>query len=171
MGTANATAGAVTARWRPLGDDVRVNAPSGAGSEPKPSVRPDAGPFFHGTKADLQPGDLLEPGHGSNFGNRVRANFIYLTATLDAATWGAELALGEGPGRIYRVEPTGPFEDDPNLTDQKFPGNPTRSYRTRDPLRVLDEVLDWEPHSPEVLQHMRDRVEELRRLGVEAIND
>ncbi|MGZ5400329.1 MAG: NAD(+)--rifampin ADP-ribosyltransferase [Nocardioides sp.] len=131
----------------------------------------DSGPFFHGTKADLQPGDLLAPGFGSNYGERATANFIYLTATLDAATWGAELAVGEGPGRIYRVEPTGSFEDDPNLTDQKFPGNPTRSYRTREPLRVVDEVLDWEPHPPEVLQTMRDRLAELARLGIEAIND
>lgn len=131
----------------------------------------DSGPFFHGTKADLQPGDLLEPGYSSNFGERRSANFIYLTATLDAATWGAELAVGEGPGRIFRVEPTGPFEDDPNLTDKRFPGNPTRSYRTREPLRVVDEVLDWEPHSPEVLQDMRDHLERLKRLGIEAIND
>ena len=136
-----------------------------------PAEGPDAGPFFHGTKADLQPGDLLAPGYGSNYGERAAANFIYLTATLDAATWGAELAVGAGPGRIYRVEPTGPFEDDPNLTDQRFPGNPTRSYRTRDPLRVVDEVLGWEPHPPEVLQSMRDHLEELERLGVEAIND
>jgi hypothetical protein len=131
----------------------------------------DVGPFYHGTKADLQPGDLLEAGNSSNFGELRTANFIYLTATLDAATWGAELALGEGPGRIYRVEPTGPFEDDPNLTDKKFPGNPTRSYRTRDPLRVVEEVLDWEPHAPEVLQHMRDHLEELKRRGIEAINE
>ena len=131
----------------------------------------DVGPFFHGTKADLRPGDMLEPGYSSNFGERRDANFIYLTATLDAATWGAELAVGEGPGRIYRVEPMGPFEDDPNLTDKRFPGNPTRSYRTREPLRVVGEVLDWEPHPPEVLQEMRDHLEELKRLGIEAIND
>jgi rifampin ADP-ribosylating transferase len=135
-------------------------------AEPK-----DPGPFFHGTKADLRPGDLLEPGYSSNFGNQAVANFIYMAATLDASTWGAELAMGEGPGRIYRVEPTGPFEDDPNLTDKKFPGNPTRSYRTRDPLRVVEEVLGWEPHPPEVLQQMRDHVEEIKRLGIEAIND
>ncbi len=97
-----------------------------------PSEAKDFGPFFHGTKADLQPRDLLAPGYSSNFGERIRANYIYLTATLDAATWGAELAVGEGPGRIYRVEPTGSFEDDPNLTDKRFPGNPTRSYRTRE---------------------------------------
>ena len=116
-----------------------------------PSEATDSGPFVYGTKAGLKPGDLLEPGYGSNFGERRKANYIYLTATLDAATWGAELAVGEGPSRIYRVEPTGPFEDDPNLTDKKFPGNPTRSYRTREPLRVVAEILDWEPASPEVL--------------------
>lgn len=131
----------------------------------------DAGQFFHGTKADVRPGDLLSPGYSSNYGGRATANFIYLTATLDAATWGAELAVGDGPGRIYRVEPTGIIEDDPNLTDQRFPDNPTRSYRTRAPLRVLGEVEDWEPHPPEVLQHMRDRLVELERLGIEAIND
>ena len=130
----------------------------------------DSGPFYHGTKADLKPGDLLKPGHHSNFGQRRSANYIYLTATLDAATWGAELGVGEGPGRIYRVEPTGPFEDDPNLTDQKFPGNPTRSYRTQAPLRVVDDILDWQPHSPEVLQNMRNHLEELKRRGIEAIN-
>jgi rifampin ADP-ribosylating transferase len=140
-------------------------------NEPMPSEPRDSGPFFHGTRADLKPGDLLEPGYSSNFGERRKANYIYLTATLDAATWGAELALGEGPGRIYRVEPTGPFEDDPNLTDKKFPGNPTRSYRTLEPLRVAAEIVDWEPHPPEVLQDMRNRLEELKRLGIEAIND
>ena len=114
---------------------------------------------------------MLEPGRSSNFGERVRANYIYLTATLDAATWGAELAVGEGPGRIYRVEPMGAFEDDPNLTDKRFPGNPSRSYRTREPLRVVGEVSDWEPHAPEVLQHMRDHLEELKRIGIDAIND
>ena len=131
----------------------------------------DHGPFYHGTKADLKPGDLLEPGYSSNYGQRKRANYIYFTTTLDAAVWGAELAVGEGPGRIYRVEPAGTFEDDPNLTDKKFPGNPTRSYRTRQPLRVVDEVLDWNGHSPEELQKMRDHLNELKRLGIEAIND
>jgi hypothetical protein len=140
-------------------------------NEPKPSAVPEPGPFYHGTKAELRAGDFLEPGRHSNFGERRTAKYVYLTATLDAATWGAELAEGEGPGRIYRVEPTGPIEDDPNLTDKKFPGNPTRSYRTRQPLRVVDEIVDWEPHSPEVLQAMQSRLEELKRLGVEAIND
>ncbi len=139
--------------------------------EPIPSDVLDAGPFFHGTKAALTPGDVLGPGRSSNFGEGRPATFVYLTATMDAATWGAELALGDGPGRIYRVEPTGPIENDPNLTDTKYPGNPTRSYRSRQPLRVVEEVLDWPGHAPEVLQAMRDRVQELRRQGVEAIND
>lgn len=139
-------------------------------NEPTPPRATDPGPFYHGTKADLKPGDLLKPGYSSNYGARTPANFIYLTATLDAATWGAELGAGEGAGRIYRVEPTGPFEDDPNLTDKKFPGNPTRSYRTPEPLRVIDEVLDWQPHSPEALQHMRNHLAELKAQGIEAIN-
>jgi hypothetical protein len=144
---------------------VRMN------NERKLVAAEDSGPFYHGTKAHLEVGDLLGPGFSSNFGERRKANFVYLTATLDAATWGAELALGEGPGRIYLVEPTGPFEDDPNLTDKKFPGNPTRSYRTRAPLRVIGELEEWEGHPPEVLKAMLDRVEESKRLGVEAIND
>jgi rifampin ADP-ribosylating transferase len=131
----------------------------------------DPGPFFHGTKADLKPGDLLEPGYSSNYGEGRKAKFIYFTATLDAAIWGAELAAGEHPGRIYQVEPTGFFEDDPNLTDKRFPGNPTRSYRTREPLKVVDEVHDWKGHSPEVLQNMLDHLEKLKALGIEAIND
>jgi hypothetical protein len=131
----------------------------------------DPGPFLHGTKADLLVGDLIEPGRSSNFGAGLTSNFVYMAATLDAAVWGAELAQGAGRGRIYLVEPTGAFEDDPNLTDQKFPGNVTRSYRTRAPLRVVAEVVHWEGHPPEVLQHMRDRLAELHRQGIEAIND
>ena len=128
-------------------------------------------PFYHGTRADLKPGDLILPGYSSNYGSRKRANFVYLRATLEAATWGAELAAGEGSERVYIVEPTGPIEDDPNLTDKKFPGNPTKSYRTRDPLRVTGEVKDWQGHSPEVLKAMKDRLEELKRQGIEAINE
>ena len=131
----------------------------------------DAGPFYHGTKADLKPGDLLEPGFSSNYGKRTTANFVYFTATMDAAVWGAELAVGDGSGHIYRVEPTGYFEDDPNLTDKKFPGNPTRSYRTRQALRVVGEVEGWEGHAPEVLQQMLEHLEELKRLDIEAINE
>uniref|UniRef100_UPI0038CBF8C4 NAD(+)--rifampin ADP-ribosyltransferase n=1 Tax=Mobilitalea sibirica TaxID=1462919 RepID=UPI0038CBF8C4 len=131
----------------------------------------DPGPFYHGTKADLKLGEMLEPGYSSNYGERKKANYVYLTATLDAAIWGAELAVGDKPGRIYRVEPTGAIEDDPNLTDKKFPGNPTRSYRTRQPLKVVGEVMDWEGHSSEELQKMREHLDNLIRLGIEAIND
>ena len=140
-------------------------------NEQTPSRSLDSGPFYHGTIAVLKPGDLLEPGYSSNYGERKKANFIYFTATMDAAIWGAELAVGDTPGRIYQVEPTGTFENDPNLTDKKFPGNPTRSYRTRQPLIVVSEVLDWERHSPEELQKMRNHLDDLKRLGIEAIND
>ncbi|OON68878.1 NAD(+)--rifampin ADP-ribosyltransferase [Hymenobacter sp. CRA2] len=131
----------------------------------------NAQPFYHGTKAQLQPGDLIEPGFNSNYGQRKKASYVYLTATLDAATWGAELAVGEGRGRIYLVEPTGPIEDDPNLTDKKFPGNPTKSYRTQHPLRVTGEVADWQGHSPEQLNAMQEHLERLKQQGIEAIED
>ncbi len=127
-------------------------------------------PFYHGTKAELRVGDLIRPGFGSNFVDR-KLNHIYFSATLDAATWGAELAQGEGPGRIYTVEPTGSFEDDPNLTDKKFPGNPTKSYRSRDPLRVTGEVTDWQGHSPERLKEMKDNLERLKAEAVEHLDD
>jgi len=127
--------------------------------------------YYHGTSAHLQPGDLIEPGYTSNFGSRRTANHVYLTATVDAAVWGAELAFGDGPGRIYIVEPTGPIEDDPNLTDKKFPGNPTRSYRSRDPLLVMGELTGWQGHAPDVLQAMQDTVARAKRLGIEAIDD
>ena len=127
--------------------------------------------YYHGTRADLQPGDLIEPGYRSNYGTQKKSNHVYLTATLDAAIWGAELAVGEGPGRIYTVEPSGPIADDPNLTDQKFPGNPTRSYRSREPLRVTGEITDWQGHAPEVLQAMKDHLERLKQRGIEAIDD
>ncbi|MBY8825052.1 NAD(+)--rifampin ADP-ribosyltransferase [Sphingomonas colocasiae] len=126
--------------------------------------------FYHGTRADLKPGDLIAAGYGSNYGARKRASWVYLTGTLDAAIWGAELAAGEGRERIYIVEPTGPIIDDPNLTDRKFPGNPTRSYRSRDPLRIIGEVAEWQGHSPERLQEMKDNLARLKAAGVEAID-
>jgi hypothetical protein len=130
------------------------------------------GRFFHGTKADLKPRELIEPGHTANFGNLDRTTtYVYFTGTLDAAIWGAELALGEGRGRIYIVEPTGPLEDDPNLTDQRYPGNPTKSYRSREPLRVTGEVTDWQGHAPEVLEAMKESLERLAREGDEPIDD
>lgn len=127
--------------------------------------------FYHGTKADLKQGDLIAPGYQSNYGQRNKAKYVYLTATLDAAVWGAELAVGEGKGRIYIVEPTGPIEDDPNLTDKKFPGNPTKSYRTMSALRVMGEVADWQGHPEEQLKAMKDHLERLKEMGIEAIED
>lgn len=127
--------------------------------------------FYHGTKADLNIGDLIEPGFRSNYGSRRQALYVYLTATLDAAVWGAELAQGEGAGRIYIVEPTGSIEDDPNLTDKKFPGNPTRSYRTKDALRVVGEITEWQGHTQEQLTMMKNHLDELRQLGIEAIEE
>ncbi len=127
--------------------------------------------YYHGTKADLKPGDLIAPGYASNYGKRKQAAFVYLSATLDAATWGAELAVGEGRGRIYIVEPTGPIENDPNLTDKTFPGNPTKSYRSRHPFRVIGEVVDWQGHSPERLKQMHDFLADLKERGVEAIEE
>jgi hypothetical protein len=127
--------------------------------------------FYHGTRADLRQGDLIAPGYNSNYGIRKKAKYVYLTATLDAAIWGAELAVGKGQGRIYIVEPTGPIEDDPNLTDKKFPGNPTKSYRTLNPLRVTGEVTDWKGHSPEQLRAMMEHLEQLKKLGIEAIEE
>src|SRR5664280_809917 len=113
----------------------------------------------------------IQPGYASNFGSGRKANHVYLTATLDATVWGAELAIGSGPGRIYTVEPTGPIEDDPNLTDKRYPGNPTKSYRSRDPLRVTGEVTDWQGHSLEALKAMKDGLERAKRQGVEPIDD
>ncbi len=112
--------------------------------------------FFHGTKADLKPGDLIVVGYQSNFTESRPLSWVYFTGTLDAAIWGAELAAGSGRERIYVVEPTGPILDDPNVTDKKFPGNPTLSYRSRDPLRVIAEVTNWQGHPAERLQQMKD---------------
>jgi rifampin ADP-ribosylating transferase len=121
--------------------------------------------FFHGTRVDLKPGDLIVVGHPSNFTDVKPLSWVYFAATLDAAIWGAELAVGTERGRIYVVEPTGPFMDDPNVTDKKFPGNPTLSYRSRDPLRVIAEVTQWRGHAPERLQQMKDNVARLKAEG------
>ena len=129
------------------------------------------GVYLHGTRAELATGELLVPGRESNFERGRVMNYIYFTATLDAATWGAELAAGDGRGRIYIVEPTGEFEDDPNVTDKRFPGNPTQSFRSRHPLRVVGEVADWVGHSPEALQAMRAGVAAAQERGPSAIDD
>jgi rifampin ADP-ribosylating transferase len=131
----------------------------------------EAGVYLHGTKANLAVGDLLVSGRGSNFEPGRVMNYIYFTATLDAAVWGAELAGEDGRGRIYIVEPTGEFEDDPNLTDKKFPGNPTQSFRTREPLQVVGELVEWIGHSPEKLQAMRTALDESQRDGTTRIED
>lgn len=140
-------------------------------SPPLSPKYPSPPPYYHGTRVDLKPGDLIGPGYASNYGTRRTANHIYFFATLEAAIWGAELAQGEGRGRIYIVEPTGPFVDDPNLTDKKFPGNPTKSYRSKQPVRIVGEVQEWQGHSPEALQAMKDHLERLKQLGVEAVDD
>lgn len=132
---------------------------------------PSPPPYYHGTRADLKPGDLIGPGYASNYGTRRKANHVYFSATLEAATWGAELAQGEGRGRIYVVEPTGPFVDDPNVTDRKFPGNPTKSYRSRQPVRIVGEVVEWQGHTAEQLKTMTDFLDRLKARGVEAVDD
>jgi rifampin ADP-ribosylating transferase len=142
-----------------------------ASREPVPFEVVEDGAYLHGTKADLAVGDLLAPGRASNFEAGRVMNHVYFSATLDAAVWGAELASGEGPGRVYIVEPTGEFEDDPNVTDKKFPGNPTRSFRSREPLRVVGELVDWVGHSPEKLEAMRAALDALQRNGTAQIED
>jgi rifampin ADP-ribosylating transferase len=142
-----------------------------ASREPVPFEVYEEGVYLHGTKANLAIGDLLDSGWESNFEAGRVMSFVYFTATLDAAVWGAELAGGEGRGRIYIVEPTGEFGDDPNVTDKRFPGNPTRSFRSREPLRVVGELVDWAGHSPEKLQAMRAALDALRQDGAAPIED
>lgn len=133
------------------------------------------GPFFHGTRVVLPLGSELAPGYGSNFQQGRVSNNIYFSALLDTAVWGAELATAltasSGRGRIYVVEATGPFEDDPNVTNKRFPGNPTQSFRSRHPLRVVDEVVGWQGHDPVVLQAMLDSLRDLRERGLDVIED
>ena len=127
--------------------------------------------YFHGTKADLKVGDMIELGYNSNYGEGKSAKYIFLTATLDAAIWGAELAQGEGRGRVYCVEPTGPIEDDPDLTDKKFPGNPTMSYRSEHAFRVVAEVIGWEGHAPDQVMAMKEGLAKLKEQGVRSLNE
>lgn len=134
-----------------------------------------AGPFYHGTKSALAVGEELVPGYGSNFQAGRVSNNIYFTARLETAAWGAELATSLAGvaerGHIYVVEPAGPFEDDPNVTNKKFAGNPTESYRTRGPLRIVGEVDDWEGHDPDVLKGMLESLARLRAQGLDVIED
>ena len=128
------------------------------------------GSFFHGTKADLKIGDFLIIGKKKNFNDDRKSGYVYFAGTLDAAICGAELAEGDGRERIYVVEPTGDYEDDPNLTDKKFPGNPTKSYRSKQPLKIVAEVTKWEGHSPEMLNNMLEGLKKLSENGIKAID-
>ncbi|GAB3221158.1 NAD(+)--rifampin ADP-ribosyltransferase [Mycolicibacterium hippocampi] len=138
---------------------------------PKPFEVYDEGVYLHGTKADLSVGDLLVPGRLSNYDKDRVMNHVYVTQTLDAAVWGAEMAAGDGRCRIFVVEPQGHVEDDPNVTDKKLPGNPTRSYRTKEPVRIVGEITDWVGHSAEQLDTMRAGLADLRRRGLDVIYD
>ncbi|MBJ7289482.1 NAD(+)--rifampin ADP-ribosyltransferase, partial [Williamsia sp.] len=140
-------------------------------NSPKPFVVHESGGYLHGTRADLAPGDLLLTGHESNYEKGRRLKHVYVTRTLDAAAWGAEMAVGDGPPRIYLVEPQGEIEDDPNVTDKKLPGNPTCSYRTEAPVLIVGELTDWVGHTPDQLQAMRSGLAELRRRRLDVIYD
>lgn len=144
-------------------NNEQISSPTGA--------TPFAQTYFHGTKADLHVGDLIEPGYNSNYGQKKNAKYIFLTATLDAAIWGAELAFGNGRERIYLVEPTGEIENDPDLTDKRFPGNPTKSYRSTKPFRVVGEVAIWKGHPAEQVNAMKDELEKLKEKGINSLND
>ena len=135
------------------------------------SATPFAQTYFHGTKADLKIGDLIEVGFNSNYRQRKNAQYIFLSATLDAAIWGAELAFGTEKERIYLVEPTGAIEDDPDLTDKKFPGNPTKSYRSTHPFKVVGEVTIWQGHPAEQVKTMKEHLERLKEQGINSLND
>jgi rifampin ADP-ribosylating transferase len=140
-------------------------------SENKSIQTPFTQTFFHGTKADLKLGDYIKVGNNSNFGERKNAKYIFLSATLDAAIWGAELAIGEGRERIYLVEPTGHIEDDPDLTDRKFPGNPTKSFRSIHPFKVVGEITIWQGHPHEQVKEMKDALAKLKEQGINSLND
>ncbi len=135
------------------------------------TATPFAQTYFHGTKADLKIGDLIEAGYNSNFGRQRKAKYVFLSATLDAAIWGAELAIGAGRERIYLVEPTGAIEDDPDLTDKKYPGNPTKSYRSEHPFRVVGEVTIWQGHPTEQVNAMKNALAKLKEQGIDSLND
>ncbi len=142
-----------------------MKADSNDQNKEEQGAKPLVQTYFHGTKADLKIGDLIKAGFNSNYGQKKNSEYIFLTSTLDAAIWGAELASGEGRERIYLVEPTGQIEDDPDLTDKKFPGNPTKSYRSAQPFRVVGEVKSWTGHSKEQLKAMKGNIGKLNENG------
>ncbi|MBM7242692.1 NAD(+)--rifampin ADP-ribosyltransferase [Rhodococcus fascians] len=131
----------------------------------------ESGAYFHGTKADLKAGDYLSPGYRSNYHPEHISNYIYMTRVLDGAVLAAEMAVGEGPPRVYIVQPTGSVEDDPNVTDKKFPGNPTHCYRNAEPVRIVEETSEWVGHSPEYLSRFREGLEKLRQTGTAILYD
>lgn len=137
----------------------------------KHAPTPFAQTYFHGTRSDTEVGGYIKVGYSSNYGQRKKAKYIFLTATLDAAIWGAELAFGEERERIYLVEPTGPIEDDPDLTDKKFPGNPTKSYRSTSPFKIVGEVTNWQGHPAEQVKAMKDALAKLKEQGINSLND
>jgi hypothetical protein len=149
------------------GDNAKKYAQLGIAARSHPA---DEGPFYHGTKADLKSGDLLTAGFNSNYRSTVVMNHIYFTALTNGAGLAAELAPGEGQPRVYIVEPTGTFESDPNVTDKKFPGNPTRSYRSSAPLRIVGEVADWVRLTPEELKSWREKLARIEQAKGEIIN-
>lgn len=138
-------------------------------TEPVPFEVYEEGVYLHGTKAVLAPGEELTPAQPSNFRDDAPLRHVYVTSTMHAAAWGAQLARGDGEPRVYVVEPTGELEDDPNVTDQRLPGNPTRSYRTREPVRVVRELEGWPRHGEESVRAMQEGLEELRRTGRDEI--
>lgn len=161
--------------WLPNNQTAKISSDNGAKQRrtkaERQSTTPFARTYFHGTKADLKVGDLIVVGFNSNFGQRKNAKYIFLTGTLDAAICGAELAFGDGPERVYLVEPTGEVENDPDLTDQKFPGNPTQSFRSTHPFRVVGEVTAWQGHSADQVRAMKEHLEKLKEQGIDSLND
>jgi hypothetical protein len=150
-----------------LGTEQNINEPKDNGQ----GATPFAQTYFHGTKADLKVGDLIEVGFNSNYGQKKNAKYIFLTATMDAAIWGAELSLGDGRERIYLVEPTGEIEDDPDLTNKKFPDNPTKSFRSTEPFKIVGEVTVWQGHQDGQVKCMKDQLEKLKEQGINPLND
>ncbi|MBP1823171.1 rifampin ADP-ribosylating transferase [Mycobacterium sp. OAE908] len=138
---------------------------------PERFVVHESGSYFHGTKADLQVGDFLTPGYASNYRAEHISNYVYMTKVLDGAVLAAEMAVGKGRCRVYIVEPQGHIEDDPNVTDKKFPGNPTHSYRSAGPVKIVGEMTDWVGHSPEYLEAFRAGLDEIRRKGNAVLYD
>lgn len=146
---------------------IPSGAPPPSGRHPHPNFIQS---YFHGTKANLSVGEIIVPGNNANYGDR-KAKFVYASSNLNVAIWGAELAVGDGPARVYVVEPVGTIENDPNLTDKKYPGNPTNSYRARGGFNVVGEVRNWQGHPPDEIKAARERVDLLLKSGAPIIEE